>query len=196
MMETVMVRSTSCTEARITTVRSTATCKLRAGETDARSHGRVAFTRSAVSIMLAPGWRNTPIITPGFPPDSPRLRMSATESITLATSARRTGVAGDDQRLVLGRLEQLVGVGEHPGTIGIREGTFGLIGVGRLQCLANGFEADPVAVQLLGIHLHTYRRARGTPGKHLADTFHLCDLLGQDGVRRIVNLADRNGVRG
>ena len=39
-----MARSTSCTDARMTTVRSMITFRFSAGEIEARNHGRVAFT--------------------------------------------------------------------------------------------------------------------------------------------------------
>src|SRR5271165_3751984 len=88
-MEINMARSTSWTDARITKVRSMITSTWIDGEIEARSLGRVAFTRSAVSIMFAPGWRKMARITPGLPLEIPRLRTSSTESVTLATSTRR-----------------------------------------------------------------------------------------------------------
>src|SRR5690348_4527975 len=58
-MEISRVISTSCTEARIVVLRSTATLSWREGEMEARNRGSMAFTRSTVSIMLAAGWRKT-----------------------------------------------------------------------------------------------------------------------------------------
>ena len=46
---------TSCTEARMVSVRSAMTSMLMAGGTLARSWGRAAFTASTVSMTLAPG---------------------------------------------------------------------------------------------------------------------------------------------
>src|SRR5450432_2291537 len=84
-----MARSTSCTDARMTRVRSMITLTCSDGEMEARNHGNVAFTLSAVSIMLEPGWRKMARITPGLPLEMPRLRVSSTESVTVAMSTRR-----------------------------------------------------------------------------------------------------------
>src|SRR5580704_171036 len=59
MMETTSVISTSCTEARIVVVRSTATLRWREGEIEARSTGKRTIMRSTVSIIFAAGWRET-----------------------------------------------------------------------------------------------------------------------------------------
>src|SRR5579871_2733139 len=53
--ETIMVSSTSCTEARIVVVRSCVTTMWTDGGIDACNSGRMARTRSTVSIMLACG---------------------------------------------------------------------------------------------------------------------------------------------
>ncbi len=45
---------------------------------------------STVSIMLAAGWREMMMMMAGLPLESPAVRMSSTESVTLAISERRT----------------------------------------------------------------------------------------------------------
>ena len=91
MTEIISVTSMSCTEARTVVVRSMTTLTSIAGEMEALSWGKAARTRSTVAMMFAPGCRKTMIRTAGFPLDSPILRMSSTESVTLPTSPRRTG---------------------------------------------------------------------------------------------------------
>jgi len=180
-----MVRSTSWTEARITSVRSITTSSFNDGEIEERSHGRLAFTLSAVSIMFAPGCRKIAMITPGLPPGRPRLRMSSTESTTVAISTRRTlgtGMASDDQRLVLVCLKKLVRVGNCKGAILVGQRALGEIRVRGLQGLANLLQADAIAVELLRIHLYTDGRTRRAPHKNLADAFHLRKFLGHDGI--------------
>ena len=87
----IRVTSMSCTEARTVVVRSMTTLTSMAGEMEACSCGKAARTRSTVAMMFAPGWRKTMIRTAGFPLARPMLRMSSTESDTLATSPSRTG---------------------------------------------------------------------------------------------------------
>src|SRR5882757_8800131 len=177
MMEIIMVRSTSCTEARITSVRSITTSSFSEGEIEERSHGSVCFTLSAVSIMFAPGCLKIAMITPGFPPGSPRLRMSS-----------------DDQRLVLVGLEKLIGIGNRKGAILVGQRAFGEIRVRRLQRLAHLLQADAIAVELLRVHLYPDRGTRGAPHKNLPNAIHLRQFLRHDGVRRVVNLRNGNGV--
>ncbi len=84
------VISTSRTEERMVRVESMTTCRAMVGGTDACSCGMMARTRSTVWMMLAPGWRKTISITAGLPLVRPPVRMSSSESVTSATSARRT----------------------------------------------------------------------------------------------------------
>ncbi len=89
-IETPIVIWTSRTDARIVRVASMATASVIVGGMDAWSCGSRARTRSTVWMMLAPGWRNTMIRTAGFPLESPPVRMSSTESVTVAMSESRT----------------------------------------------------------------------------------------------------------
>jgi len=84
------VYSTSRSEARMVVVRSEAIVSSAPAGIDARSWGRTSFTRSTVSMMLAPGSRERMTSTDGRPLARPWLRRSSTESTTSATSARRT----------------------------------------------------------------------------------------------------------
>ena len=83
-------RSTSSRLARMVGVRSSATSKSIALGIEARSTGRIARTRSTVSMMLALGWRLRISSTEGLPLADPALRRSCTESTTSATSDNRT----------------------------------------------------------------------------------------------------------
>jgi hypothetical protein len=55
--EIIRLRSTSFSEPRMVGVRSITTVRSMAGEMLAESCGSSAYTRSTVSMMLAPGWR-------------------------------------------------------------------------------------------------------------------------------------------
>ena len=90
MTEIISVVSISLTEARTVTVRSIAIDRSIAGEIEDCRKGIKARTRSTVSMMLAPGCRNTMMRTPGLPFARPILRVSETESATSATSPSRT----------------------------------------------------------------------------------------------------------
>jgi hypothetical protein len=88
------MRSEICTsknDARIVVVRSSTTDSFMAGGMEAWRRGRRASTLSTVSMMLAPGCRNTTRSTARLPLARPALRMSSTESCTSAMSPRRTG---------------------------------------------------------------------------------------------------------
>ena len=91
MIEMTSVISTSCSEARIVVDRSTATERSIDGGIDACRDGNNAFTRSTVSMMLAPGCRLRITRTAGLPLAIPALRRFSTESTTSPTSDRRTG---------------------------------------------------------------------------------------------------------
>src|SRR5260370_395452 len=77
-------------EARVVVVRSKTFSNLMFAGIEAWSRGSRESTRSTASMILAPGWRNTIISTPGWPLTRPALRTSSTESCTSATSCRRT----------------------------------------------------------------------------------------------------------
>ena len=91
MMAITSVVSTSCSEVRMVTERSTATSTSIELGIDARSSGRTSRTRSTVSMMLAPGWRLRTTSTAGRPLAIPALRRFSTESTTSPTSESRTG---------------------------------------------------------------------------------------------------------
>src|SRR5262249_33540427 len=68
------VNCTSCTEARMVSVRSRAIGRLIVGGSSACNCGTMARTRSTVSMILAPGWRQTMSKTAGLPLTSPSLQ--------------------------------------------------------------------------------------------------------------------------
>ncbi|MNK97625.1 hypothetical protein D3C87_1179690 [compost metagenome] len=91
--EIISVCSTSRREARMVGVRSIITSIEMLAGIILRSCGSISLTRSTVSMMLAPGERFSTSSTDGLPLAEPALRMSCTESTTLATSWRRIGTA-------------------------------------------------------------------------------------------------------
>ncbi len=88
--EMMSVRSTSCSEARMVLVRSTATLIWMSAGIAARNAGNCAITSSMVSMMFAFGCLLMRISTAGSALNRPRLRTSCTESVTLAMSDMRT----------------------------------------------------------------------------------------------------------
>ncbi len=85
------VNCTSWTEARMVAVRSDSTSTLTEGGSVEESFGSSAFTRSAVSMMFAPGCRWMSTMTAGLRPTAPASRTFSTLSMTLPRSRRRTG---------------------------------------------------------------------------------------------------------
>ena len=84
------VSSASSSDARIDGLRSSITFSLTCGPSSSCSTGSCAWMASVASMMLAPGWRVTISSTAGRSSEKPALRTSSTESLTLATSPRRT----------------------------------------------------------------------------------------------------------
>ena len=103
---------------------------------EARSCGSNALMLSTVSMMFAPGCRNTIMITPGLPFDKPAVAQILDGILTFADVAqpdRRAIVVGDDQRLVFVGLEQLVGWSRSASGCAVRrELPFGRVRIGRL----------------------------------------------------------------
>ncbi len=85
------VNCTSAIDARMVAVRSVRMETLTEGGMEARSRGSSAFTRSAVWMMFAPGWRWMSRTTAGLPPTQPPSRTFSTLSITSPMSPSRTG---------------------------------------------------------------------------------------------------------
>ncbi|SVJ78766.1 Uncharacterised protein [Klebsiella pneumoniae] len=80
------VSSASSSDARIDGLRSSITFSLTCGPSSSCN----TWMASVASMMLAPGWRVTISSTAGRSSEKPALRTSSTESLTLATSPRRT----------------------------------------------------------------------------------------------------------
>src|SRR5271165_275416 len=88
--EIMSVRSTSVTDARIVVVRSRTTVTSIPFGMDALTDGSSAQSRSTVAMMLAPGCRKIISVTARLPFKYPPARMFCTESVTWATSDKRT----------------------------------------------------------------------------------------------------------
>ncbi len=105
-------------------------------------------------------------------------------------------MSGNDQRLIFVRLENLVGVGDGPRLLGVGQSTLREVCVGRLERLANRFQTDAVAIELIRVYFDAHGGAGAAPGKYLADAFDLCELLGEDGISGIVDFRGRNVLGG
>ena len=129
----------------------------------------------------------------------PSLRMFSVESMTSATSDRRTGeplrqatisgaIFGGGARLVVG-IELVAPLADL-------EGALGRIGIGGRQRGAHAFQADAVFRQARRIDLDPHRRQRTAAQGHLADAGHLAQALLQDVGRGVVEAALAQRVRG
>ena len=98
--------------------------EMQEGDMEARSCGRMALMRSTVSIMLAPGCRNTARMTEGSPLERPRLRhLRRVGYLGNITEADWSAcVTGNDELILVG-FEELIGVGDGP-VRGIRDCAF------------------------------------------------------------------------
>ena len=135
--------------------------------------GHSARTRSTVSMMFAPGWRENDQDEPGWPLIKPALRMSSTRigdraDVGRAHCTRRC--ASHDQRLIFTRLEKLIAVGDSPRVA--HRSRVRLWDDWRWRTAsarANIFEADAVAVELRRVDLERarpgWRRRRRKPGR-------------------------------
>ena len=90
MTEMISVSSMSFTEARIVSVRSRMVTMCSAEGTVACREGRAALTASTVEMMFAPGCRKMSRFTEGLPFKNPAWRIVCCESVTCATSCKRT----------------------------------------------------------------------------------------------------------
>ena len=95
---------------------------------------------------------------------------------------------GNHQRRVLARLQQLVGGGEGPGAVAVREFSFRPVGVRRGEHRPDVFQAQPAIVQQRGIDFHPHGRERAAAHENLSDAFHLGELLLKNRGRRIIDL--------
>ncbi len=90
-MVSTRVNCTSCTEARMVTVRSENTSSFTSAGSMPCRPGRIWRMFCTVLTMLAPGWRRTSSSTAGLPSAQAAIWSFSTPSTTLATSRRRTG---------------------------------------------------------------------------------------------------------
>jgi hypothetical protein len=96
------VSSTSRSDVRMGGVRSRKIDRSMAAGSVARSRGMSARARSTVSMMLAFGLRNRTTTIAGLPFAKPAVRMSSTESLTVATSEMRS-TAPPERAITTGR---------------------------------------------------------------------------------------------
>ncbi len=86
-------------------------------------------------------------------------------------------------------MQDLVVVVDRPGIDGIGDLTLGPVRVGRAQSGADRIQADAQLVEQIRIQLRAHRRIGAAAHIHLADATHLRQLLRQDGVGLIVDIA-------
>ena len=179
-MEMLSATCTSLTEARMVRVASMSTFSSMVGGNEAWSWGRMARTRSTVSMMLASGWRKMGTMMAGTPLDRPRLRMFSTESVTWATSERRRALPflyAHDERLVVRGLHELVRGGQGPAGGAGGNVPFRPVDVGRCDGQADVFQGQALGVEHGGIHIHAHGRQRAAPYEDLAHALDLGELL-------------------
>ena len=105
-------------------------------------------------------------------------------------------VVGDEQRLVIDGVENLV-VGAHlPHLMAVGEMPLGSVGVGAWRWPADLLQADAVLVQSGGIQLDADAGKRAPAHHHLPHALHLRQLLRHDGGGGVVHLALAQHVRG
>ena len=106
-MDSISVNCTSCTEARMVTVRSTTVSTLMEGGMAARRPGMAALMRSTVSMTLAPGCLKTNNWMPRLPFCHPARRAFSGPSTARPTSLTRTGPPLRQARMTLSTSEAL-----------------------------------------------------------------------------------------
>ena len=121
-------------------------------------------TRSTVSMMFAPGWRNRITVHRRLAVrPAPALRRSSTESSTRATSDRRTARAAlvrEDHRPILLGVAELVVGGDLPGPVAVGQLALGPADVGRGERAPHVLEADPVLRERRRVQLDPHGRER------------------------------------
>ena len=101
---------------------------------------------------------------------------------------RRAVAISDDQREVFGRcLRLIVGV-DLPVPEIVLDRALGPVCVGRREDGAHVLEADPIFVERLRLELDPHRRQCAAADGHLAHSFDLRELLGDDRRGRVVHL--------
>ena len=129
----------------------------------------------------------------GLPLAKPAVRMSSTESVTVATSESFTGAAvlvGDHQRLVIRRVHQLIGGAERTSRGWLSATSpLGRLALALAEHRADIFQAQSEIVQQRRIHVHSHGGKGTAADEDLSDALHLRQLLLQDGGRDVVDLA-------
>ena len=193
------VNSTSSTDARTVSVRSLRIFTSMPCGSDAWSCGRSAFTRSATSMTLAPGWRCTlrMMARLSFGPAGELRVLDAVDDVgDVAQADRRAVRVRDDERLeAVGLVELIVGRERVvlPRAVDV---ALGLVDVGRdeRRC-ARPRASSPVPASASG---STCTRTAGFCPPLMrdeADAGDLRDLLREDRVGEVVDLVERQRRR-
>ena len=194
------VRSTSLSEARMVVERSTATAMSIAGEIEAWSCGSSAFTRSTVSMMLAPGCavedhqhRRLAVGEPGVADvldriDRPRRRRRGAPP---RRCGRRRRGCGNRRPCAPGRCRRS-GSGARRSSIA----PLGLWALAAASAARTSSSPMPYLKSAVGIELDPHRRQRAAADIDLADAVDLREFLLQHGGRGVVDLAAAQRVRG
>ncbi len=155
--------------------------------------------RSTVSMMFAPGCRKTMMRIAGLPFARPVV-------LHVLDGIRDRGDVGepegrpvpvrDDERLVLGGLEELVGRRDGPEAVPAADVALRPVRVHAEEKRPHVLEAEAGAREGGRVHVHAHRRKRAPAHEHLPDARNLRELLLEDGRREVVHPRPLNGVRG
>ena len=183
--------STSSTLARMVAVRSDRVATWMPGGIHFRSCGSTAFTRSTVSITLAPAVLVIVSRMAGCWPCHAASLVLATPLMTVATSARRTVGA-------VVRLQHEAGIVLRLGDLPVqqqgfragrpREAADGAVDVGVADGGVHVLAAEARGLERGGVEAHAHGRLLGTVDLDLAHAVHLTEPLRQDGVGGVVEL--------
>ena len=163
------------------------------------SLGSSALTRSAVWMMLAPGWRWMSTMTAGLLLTHPARWTFSTSSTTSPMSLRRTGEPLTTLTMMspkFGGGENLVVGADGVGLEAAVETAFGQIDVVEHQGAADIFHAEAQTGQGDGIDAHADGRLLVAFNGDQPDAGDLAEFLGQDGVGQIVDFGQRQFLGG
>jgi predicted amino acid-binding ACT domain protein len=114
----------------------------------------------------------------------------------VAEADRRIVLVADDRVAVFGGVGQLVVGADRVGLHRAVQGALGRIDVGLGQRIAHVFQGQAEIAELGRIDLHAHRRAHVAGNRNEADPADLRQLLGEDRIGVVVDLAQRQRVRG
>jgi hypothetical protein len=150
---------------------------------------------SMVCSMLAPAWRDAQS-------DRGLAVVIATDEgvfhriVDVGHVPQAYGAAvliGDDQRLIVGGLVDLVVGIDHPALPIALQNALGLGMGGVVDGGAHGLQRDPGVVEQIGLDVDAHRRQRAAAHRHFTHTVDLSDLLLQLAVSQVIQLARAAG---